>query len=230
MVKQLLYFFNHILDKRDELADVWDDQTKLSKTVIGLFAAIVILVVAVAAAQMLVMNGGVSEEPTAQILAPAIIEEPEEAVVKEPVTPAPKPKEPESEFVPDKSESEPSEPAVTKTVVPLPETTTPSQEPVETPPARTQEPYREHIVTIEGNLVFNPAIININVGDVVVWKNNDFWGYQTFPIYSDNQLWDAMNVAYNESVKYVFTYPGHFKYHSYTGMEGEVVVVQTGLD
>lgn len=214
MVRQLLYFFNHVLDKRDELADRWDDQTNLSKTVIGLFAAIVILVVAVAAAQMLVTNGDVSEDPTVEI--PTSIEEPDESVVKEPVTPVQEPEEPE----PAPSEPEVVEPAV-------PETITPSKEPVETPPAKTQEPYKEHMVTIEGNLTFQPDIININVGDVVVWKNNDFWGLKTFPIYSDDELWDVMNVAYNESVSYAFTQPGHFKYHSYKGMEGEVVVVQT---
>lgn len=207
MVRQLLYFFNHLLDKRDELVDHWDDQTNLSKTIIGLFAAIVILVVVVAAAQILATNGGVSEDPAIEI--PASIEEPE------------------SEFVPKESEPEPvpSEPEVAEPAVP--ETTTPSEEPVEAPPAKIQEAYREHIVIIEGNLVFEPAVININVGDVVTWKNNDFWGLETFPIYSDDELWDVMNVAYNESVSYAFTYPGHFKYHSYVGMEGEVVVVQT---
>ncbi|MCK5660789.1 MAG: hypothetical protein KAH86_05465 [Methanosarcinales archaeon] len=220
MVRQLLYFFNHVLDKRDEMVDHWDDQTNLSKTIIGLFAAIVILVVAVAAAQMLVTNGDVSEDPTMEI--PASIEEPEETIVKEPATPA---QEPESEFMPEESEPEPSKPDVVEPAVP--ETTTSSEEPIETPPAKTQEPYREYTVTIEGNLTFQPDIININVGDVVVWKNNDFWGLKTFPIYSDDELWDVMNVAYNESVSYVFTQPGQFKYHSYVGMEGEVVVVQT---
>ncbi len=222
MVRQLFYFFNHVLDKRDELIDLWDDQTNLSKTVIGLFAAIVVLVVAVAAAQMLVMSGGVSEEPTTEIPASGtIIEEPEESVVKELVTPAQEPKEPEPELVPE--EPEPSEPEVIEPEIP--EIIT--EEPVETPPAKTQEPYREYTVTIEGNLTFQPDTINVNVGDVVIWKNNDFWGLKTFPIYSDDELWDVMNVAYNESVSYVFTYPGHFKYHSYVGMEGEVVVVQT---
>jgi len=213
MVRQLLYFFNSILDKKDELTDLWDDQTNLSKTVIGLFAAIVVLVVAVAVSQI-VINAGVNDEQSHTITESiTIIEESEESIVKEPVAPVQKQKE-----------SEPSEPAVAKPVVPLPETTTSSEEFVEAQPARTREPYREHTVTIEGNLVFKPALININVGDVVVWKNNDFWGYRTFQISSDDQLWDVMNVAYNESVRYVFTDSGQFKYHSYAGMEGEVVV------
>jgi plastocyanin len=73
------------------------------------------------------------------------------------------------------------------------------------------------------NFAFSPATLNIQVGTMVSWTNNDS---TTHTVTSDNGIFDSGNLAPNATFSYTFNTAGTFAYHCaiHTSMTGKVVV------
>jgi plastocyanin len=77
---------------------------------------------------------------------------------------------------------------------------------------------------------FIPARLNINVGDMVEWRNRDGVIHTST---SDNGVWDSGPLAEDETYTYTFTLEGVYPYHCspHPWMVDTIVVgTPTGID
>jgi len=104
-------------------------------------------------------------------------------------------------------------------VLPPPATPAPALPPA--PPVRPNVP-----VTIS-DFQFQPATMNVNVGDTVMWTNN---GRTAHTSTSDSQMWDSRPINPNGTFSFTFTTTGTFSYHCaiHPNMRGTVVVGSGG--
>lgn len=143
-----------------------------------------------------------------------------------------------------KIEQEPK-PTPARPVAPTTETakTTETTETAETiPPTPPVSPAPEpapesgpktHIVSIESN-GFNPKLINISVGDKVVWVNNNsklHWpASDPHPTHTGLPDFDPFaDLLPGETFSYTFTNAGAFSYHDHTQAVVEDVATLTGV-
>ena len=90
-----------------------------------------------------------------------------------------------------------------------------------TPPS----PKASNLVTIT-SAGFQPAILQVKVGDTVTWSNNDS---ATHTVTSDTAgLFDSGPIAQGATFKFTFSQAGTFMYHSTsdTGWAGMITVTQ----
>jgi len=81
----------------------------------------------------------------------------------------------------------------------------------------------ENLVVLSG-FKFNPATMNIAIGETVTWKNEDSAAH-TVTSDSGNEL-DSPLFGQGETYAHVFTVAGNYTYHCapHTSMKGTVVV------
>src|SRR5690349_11794567 len=59
------------------------------------------------------------------------------------------------------------------------------------------------------NFAFSPATVTINVGDTVIWTNQDSVNHTTT---SNTRIWDSGNLGQSQSFQRTFNQPGTFPY------------------
>jgi plastocyanin len=83
----------------------------------------------------------------------------------------------------------------------------------------------EHFVNMTSVLTFNPASLEIDVGDTVTWVNQDA---EDHDVASDTGAWTTFVVQPDESASLVFNSPGPFPYrdslYGPAGMTGTITV------
>jgi plastocyanin len=88
-----------------------------------------------------------------------------------------------------------------------------------TPPNSTAASTNVSIV----NYTFSPATVTINVGDTVIWTNQDSVNHTTT---SNTRIWDSHNLGKSATFQFTFNQAGTFPYfcdrHEY--MTGTVIV------
>lgn len=80
------------------------------------------------------------------------------------------------------------------------------------------------------DFAFVPATLNINVGDMVEWRNRDNVSHTST---SDDGVWDSGLLALDQTFTYTFTLAGSYPYHCspHPFMTGTIVVAgPTGVD
>ena len=83
---------------------------------------------------------------------------------------------------------------------------------------------KSHSVTIKG-MTFEPAQLEIAVGDVVVWKNNDERDYN---VVAKDGSFKSENLGKGASFQHTFKKPGNFAYVCSYYPRMKAVVVVTG--
>jgi plastocyanin len=81
----------------------------------------------------------------------------------------------------------------------------------------------------DGNWVFTPATVTINVGDTVTWRNNSQMPHTST---SNDDVWDSGNLAPGQSFSFTFKEAGTFGYYCayHEGQVGKVIVRAAGDD
>lgn len=120
-------------------------------------------------------------------------------------------------------------PPAPEPILPLPPVQPPvvtAPPPVVVQPAPTPAPARNVPVSIV-EYEFRPPVVNIQVGDTVVWTNN---GRLAHTSTSDTGLWDSGRLNAGQSYSRTFTSPGTFPYHCaiHPNQRGTVVVAPAG--
>ena len=79
-----------------------------------------------------------------------------------------------------------------------------------------------HYIDIE-NFAFSPSSITINVGDTIIWTNNDAASHT---VTSDDGLFNSGGISQSNTWSYTFNSAGTFGYHCapHPGMTGTVIV------
>jgi len=81
-----------------------------------------------------------------------------------------------------------------------------------------------YIVYMDG-LTFKPETISVQVGDTVVWTNNDTFLHTTT---ADGGAWDSGDMSQGDTFPFTFTAPGTYSYRCsfHASMTGTVIVEQ----
>jgi plastocyanin len=80
------------------------------------------------------------------------------------------------------------------------------------------------------NFAFNPNSLNINVGDMVEWRNRDSFSHTAT---SDDGVWDSGLLGFDQTYTYTFTLAGNYPYHCtlHPSMTAAISVASpTGVD
>ena len=72
----------------------------------------------------------------------------------------------------------------------------------------TKRTAKTHTITIK-NSKFSPAALTINVGDTVVWKNDDD---KDHTVVADDKSFKSDNISSGDDFEHAFKKPGTFKY------------------
>jgi plastocyanin len=82
----------------------------------------------------------------------------------------------------------------------------------------------EFTVVMTADDQFNPSYLEIEVDDGVTWENQDHFKYHSS--YSTDNLWSSPDLAYGQTFRNEFWFPGTYPYVDYYigGMTGTIVV------